>query len=61
MDPDVDELEVWRRLKEAEREIENRSVTAPDADAVALYQAQLLVERARALVRAIRARRSPAA
>jgi len=61
VDRDADELEAWRRLKEMEREIEYRSVTAPDADAVALYQAQLLVERARALVRAIRARMRPAA
>jgi hypothetical protein len=43
-----------------EREIENRRLVAPDADAVALYQAQLLVERARGLVRAIRARTRPA-
>jgi hypothetical protein len=50
----------WERLKDMEREIENRRQTAPDADAVALYQAQLLVERARAVVRAIRARMGPA-
>jgi hypothetical protein len=60
MDPEVDELAAWQRLREMEREIENRRATAPDSDAVALYQAQLLVERARALVRAIRARMSPA-
>jgi len=51
----------WQRLKDIAREIENRTLAAPDADAVALYQAQLLVERARALVRAIRARMRPAA
>ena len=50
----------WERIKDIEREIENRRLTAPDADAVALYQAQLLVERARGLVRAIRARARPA-
>ena len=61
MDPEVDELVAWQRLKDIEREIENRRATAPDADAVALYQAQLLVERARALVRAIQSRRRPAA
>jgi hypothetical protein len=60
MDPDVDEAVAWERLKELQREIENRSLKAPDADAVALYQAQLLVERARGLVRAIRARMPPA-
>lgn len=51
----------WERLKDMEREIEKRRRSAPDADAVALYQAQLLVERARALVRVIRARMPPAA
>ena len=56
MDPDADEAVAWERLKELQREIENRPTKAPDADAVALYQAQLLVERARSLVRAIRAR-----
>ena len=61
MHPDVDEDVAWERLKDMEREIEERERTAPDADAVALYQAQLLVERARGLVRAIRARMRPAA
>ena len=56
-----DEDVAWQRVKDIAREIENRPLTAPDADAVALYQAQLLVERARALVRAIRARMRPAA
>jgi len=56
--PDADLA--WQRLMDIQREIENRRLTAPDADAVALYQAQLLVERARGLVRAIRARRRPA-
>jgi len=60
MDPKVNEDVAWERLKEMEREIENRPLKAPDADAVALYQAQLLVERARGLVRAIRARMPPA-
>jgi len=62
MDPDADEAVAWERLKELQREIENRPLKAPDADAdaVALYQAQLLVERARGLVRAIRARMPPA-
>jgi len=56
MDPEVDEAVAWERLKELQRDIEDLRRTAPDADAVALYQAQLLVERARGLVRAIRAR-----
>jgi hypothetical protein len=50
----------WERVRDMEREIENRRLLAPDADAVALYQAQLRVERARGLVRAIRARKRPA-
>ena len=56
MDPKGDEAVAWERLKELQRDIEDRRRLAPDADAVALYQAQLLVERARGLVRAIRAR-----
>ncbi len=56
MDPHLNEDVAWERLKDMQREIESRRLTAPDADAVALYQAQLLVERARGLVRAIRAR-----
>jgi hypothetical protein len=59
MYPDLDEDLAWQRLMDIQREIENRRLTAPDADAVALYQAQLLVERARGLVRAIRARMRP--
>ena len=61
MDPDTNEELAWERLKDIQREIESRRLVAPDADAVALYQAQLLVERARGLVRAIRARTRPAA
>jgi len=60
MHPDMDEDAAWERLNGMRREIESRRLTAPDADAVALYQAQLRVERARALVRAIRARMRPA-
>ncbi len=60
MYPDMNEDAAWERLKDMEREIEDRRRTAPGADAVALYQAQLLVERARGLVRAIRARMRPA-
>jgi len=60
MHPVLDEELAWERLKDIQLEIENRRLTGPDADAVALYQAQLLVERARGLVRAIRARRRPA-
>jgi len=60
MHPDIDEDVAWERLKDIRREIENHRLTAPDADAVALYQAQMRVERARALVRAIRARMRPA-
>ncbi len=56
MCPDMSEEVAWERLMDMQREIENRRLTAPDADAVALYQAQLLVELARGLVRAIRAR-----
>ena len=52
----MDEAMAWERLKELQRDMEDRRRMAPDADAVALYQAQLLVERARGLVRAIRAR-----
>jgi hypothetical protein len=57
---DMNEDVAWERIKEMEREIECHRLVAPDADAVALYQAQLLVERARGLVRAIRARTRPA-
>jgi hypothetical protein len=60
MDPELDEDVAWERLVDMQRQIENRRLAAPDADAVALYQAQLLVERARGLVRAIRARMRPA-
>lgn len=60
MHPDMNEDVAWERLKDMQREIENRRLTAPDDDAVALYQAQLLVERARGLVRAIQARMRPA-
>jgi hypothetical protein len=60
MHPDMDEEVAWERLKDMRRQIENHRLTAPDADAVALYQAQLRVERARARVRAIRARMRPA-
>jgi hypothetical protein len=61
MDPQMDEDLAWERLKDIQREIETRRRAAPDANAVALYQAQLLVERARGLVRAIRARMGPPA
>jgi len=60
MYPEMNEDVAWARLKDLQIEIESRRLTAPDADAVALYQAQLLVERARGLVRAIRARMRPA-
>jgi hypothetical protein len=61
MYPDMNKDVAWERLKDMQREIENRRLIAPDADAMALYQAQLLVERARGLVRAIiRARTRPA-
>jgi hypothetical protein len=60
INPDTSEELAWERLREMQREIENRRATAPDADEVALYQAQLLVERARGFVRAIRARMPPA-
>jgi len=61
MYPDMKEDVAWERLKDIQREIENRRLTAPEADAVTLYQAQLLVERARGLVRAIiQARSRPA-
>jgi hypothetical protein len=57
---ELNEDVAWERIRDMEREIENRRQVAPDADAVALYEAQLLVERARGLVRAIRARMRPA-
>ena len=48
----------FERLKDTQRDLENARRWATDADV--LYQAQLLVERARGLVKAIRGRMRPA-
>ena len=44
----------WQRLVDAQRDVANSRLTAGAEQAQTLYLAQLLVERARALVRALR-------
>lgn len=46
----------WERVKDLQREIENRRLMGETSRAETLYLAQLLVEGARSFVRVLRAR-----
>ena len=53
----TDEDAAWQRLIDAQRELENSRLAAAASPEQTLYRAQMLVERARALVRALRSDR----
>ncbi len=57
MYPYMNEDVAWERLKDIQREMENRRLMAEAGQSELVYLGQLLVERARGLVRALRSRR----
>jgi hypothetical protein len=60
MNEQYNEEMAWRRMLDLQREMENRRLVGDDNLPDTIYLAQLLVERARSFVRAVRARRRPA-